>query len=76
MYSDYSSNFVSKFLTKQLEISAEGYQAFYIAAFKITFIFFSVLFLLTSVVNVIRIALKTEPDLIRTEEQTERIRMK
>ena len=24
------SNFVSKFLTKQLEISAEGYQAFYI----------------------------------------------
>lgn len=70
------SNFVSKFLTKQLEISAEGYQAFYGPAFKITFIFFSVLFLLTSVVNVIRIALKTELDLIRTEEQTERIRMK
>jgi len=69
------SNFVSKFLTK-LEISAEGYQAFYGPAFKITFIFFSALFLLTSVVNAIRIALKTELDLIRTEQQTERIRMK
>lgn len=70
------SNFVSKFLTKQLEISAEGYQAFYGPAFKITFIFFSVLFLLTSFVNAIRIALKTELDLIRAEQQTERIRMK
>lgn len=70
------SNFISGFLTKQLEISAEGYQAFYGPAFKVTFIFFSALFLLTSVVNAIRITLKTELDLIRTEQKAEQIRKK
>ncbi|OUB36132.1 ABC transporter permease [Bacillus thuringiensis serovar yunnanensis] len=70
------SQFVSLLLMKQLDISGTGYQAFYMPAWNKTYLFFGILFLLTSFINAIHLSLKTELNLIRTEQTLERIKAK
>ncbi|MDZ4443773.1 ABC transporter permease [Bacillus cereus] len=67
------SKLVSFLLMKQLEISLEGYQAFYLPAWSKTCFFFCILFFLTSIINAIRLSLKTELHLIRTEQTIDRM---
>ncbi|MGG0257136.1 ABC transporter permease [Bacillus toyonensis] len=70
------SKLVSLLLMKQLDISSEGYQAIYAPAWSKTCIFFGILFLFTSSINAICLQFKTEVDLIRTEQTTDRIQPK
>ncbi|MHB0799152.1 FtsX-like permease family protein [Bacillus thuringiensis] len=67
------SKLVSFLLMKQLEISLEGYQAFYLPAWSKTCFFFCILFFLTSIINAIRLFMKTELQLIHTEQTIDRI---
>lgn len=63
-------------LMNLLEISTEGYYAFYLPAVLMTWGFFLVLFLITSTINAIRLARATELDLIRAEQQNDRVKSK
>ncbi|MED4583559.1 ABC transporter permease [Brevibacillus choshinensis] len=65
---------IGRMLMSQLDISAEGYQPFYVPALLMTSGFFLVLFFLTSTVNAIRLARATELDLIRAEQQHDRVK--
>ncbi|MDR7315862.1 ABC transporter permease [Brevibacillus nitrificans] len=65
---------IGSLLIDQLDISAEGYQPFYIPALLMTGGFFMVLFLITSTVNAVRLARATELDLIRSEQQHDRVK--
>lgn len=65
---------IGKMLMNQLEISADGYHPFYLPALLMTSGFFLVLFLLTSTVNATRLARATELDLIRAEQQNDRVK--
>ncbi|EMT51755.1 ABC transporter permease [Brevibacillus borstelensis AK1] len=67
---------VGSLLMKQLDISLEGYQPFYLPSIMMTCGFFLVLFLLTSSVNAIKLARTTELDLIRAEQQNDRVQRK
>ncbi|ATF11289.1 ABC transporter permease [Brevibacillus brevis X23] len=63
-------------LMNLLEISTEGYYAFYLPAMLMTWGFFLVLFLITSTINAIRLARATELALIRAEQQNDKIKSK
>ncbi|QDS36144.1 FtsX-like permease family protein [Brevibacillus brevis] len=63
-------------LMNLLEISTEGYYAFYLPAMLMTWGFFLVLFLITSTINAIRLARATELALIRAEQQNDTIKSK
>ncbi|MFJ9498150.1 FtsX-like permease family protein [Brevibacillus centrosporus] len=65
---------IGSLLMDQLDISAEGYQPFYTPALLMTGEFFIVLFLITSTVNAVRLARATELDLIRSEQQHDRVK--
>lgn len=65
---------IGSLLIDQLDISAEGYQPFYTPALLMTGGFFTVLFLITSTVNAVRLARATELDLIRSEQQHDRVK--
>ncbi|MED1795460.1 ABC transporter permease [Brevibacillus nitrificans] len=65
---------IGSLLMDQLDISAEGYQSFYTPALLMTGGFFTVLFLITSTVNAVRLARATELDLIRSEQQHDRVK--
>ncbi|WP_301170152.1 FtsX-like permease family protein [Brevibacillus nitrificans] len=65
---------IGSLLMDQLDISAEGYQPFYTPALLMTGGFFTVLFLITSTVNAVRLARATELDLIRSEQQHDRVK--
>lgn len=65
---------IGSLLMDQLDISAEGYQPFYTPALLMTGGFFIVLFLITSTVNAVRLARATELDLIRSEQQHDRVK--
>ncbi|MGG3885622.1 FtsX-like permease family protein [Brevibacillus panacihumi] len=68
------SSGIGKLLMNLLEISPEGYHPFYVPALWMTWGFFLVLFLITSTINAIRLARATELDLIRAEQQNDRIK--
>lgn len=68
------SSGIGKMLMNLLEISPEGYYPFYLPALWMTWGFFLVLFLITSTINAIRLARATELDLIRAEQQNDRIK--
>ncbi|WNC14770.1 FtsX-like permease family protein [Brevibacillus brevis] len=70
------ANGIGQLLLKQLEIPANGYQPFYVPALIMTGVFFLVLFLLTSTINAIRLSKATELDLIRAEQQNDRVKTK
>ncbi|MEK4418605.1 ABC transporter permease [Bacillus sp. FSL K6-0268] len=70
------SKLVSFSLMKQLEVSLKGYQVFYLPAWGKTCFFFGILFFFTSIINVFRLSMKTELQLIYIEQTVERIQTK
>lgn len=59
---------VGNFLINGMDVSAKGYEAFYMPALLTTLLFFFVLFVVTGIVNSIRLLRKTELELIREDE--------
>ncbi|MED3526298.1 FtsX-like permease family protein [Bacillus thuringiensis] len=67
---------IGQLLMKQLEFSGEGYQAFYIPSMTVTCIFFFVLFVLSAIMNGMKLSRITVLQLIHADEQTERVAVK
>lgn len=59
---------VGKFLIKSMGVSAKGYEALYFPALIATLLFFFVLFVVTGMMNSIRLLRKTELELIREDD--------
>ncbi|MEI4800996.1 ABC transporter permease [Bacillus sp. FJAT-51639] len=64
---------VGKVLIKGMDVSAKGYEAFYIPALIATLLFFFVLFAVTGMINSIRLLRKTELELIREDETQDEV---
>ncbi|PFJ75545.1 ABC transporter permease [Bacillus cereus] len=67
---------IGQLLMKQLEFSGEGYQAFYIPSMTVTCIFFFVLFVLSAIMNGMKLSRITVLQLVHADEQTERVAVK
>ncbi|WP_025118211.1 ABC transporter permease [Bacillus sp. H1m] len=67
---------IGQLLMKQLEFSGEGYQAFYIPSMTVTCIFFFVLFVLSAIMNSMKLSRITVLQLVHADEQTERVAVK
>ncbi|MCG5253378.1 ABC transporter permease [Brevibacillus agri] len=70
------SSGIGQLLMSLLDISTEGYHPFYLPSLLMTWGFFLVLFLITSTINAIRLARATELDLIRAEQQNDKVKAK
>ncbi|WP_432776092.1 ABC transporter permease [Brevibacillus gelatini] len=70
------SSGIGQLLMGVLDISADGYDPFYLPALWMTWGFFLVLFLMTATINAIRLARATELDLISAEQQNDNIKAK
>lgn len=67
---------IASLLMHQLDFSGEGFQAFYISSIITTVIFYVVLFLLTSIVNAVKIARKSVLDLLHSEQKHDQLKAK
>ncbi|RFB53463.1 FtsX-like permease family protein [Bacillus thuringiensis] len=67
---------IGQLLMKQLEFSGEGYQAFYIPSMTVTCIFFFVLFVLSAIMNSMKLSRISVLQLVHADEQTERVAVK
>ncbi|PEB67782.1 FtsX-like permease family protein, partial [Bacillus thuringiensis] len=67
---------IGQLLMKQLEFSGEGYQAFYIPSMNVTCIFFFVLFVLSAIMNSMKLSRISVLQLVHADEQTERVAVK
>ncbi|PFJ33880.1 ABC transporter permease [Bacillus thuringiensis] len=67
---------IGQLLMKQLEFSGEGYQAFYIPSMTVTCIFFFVLFVLSAIMNSLKLSRISVLQLVHADEQTERVAVK
>ncbi|PEB79504.1 ABC transporter permease [Bacillus cereus] len=67
---------IGQLLMKQLEFSGEGYQALYIPSMTVTCIFFFVLFVLSAIMNGMKLSRITVLQLVHADEQTERVAVK
>ncbi|ABS23629.1 FtsX-like permease family protein [Bacillus cytotoxicus] len=67
---------IGQLLMKQLEFTGSGYQAFYIPSMTVTCIFFFVLFVLSAIMNSIKLSRISVLQLVHADAQAERIRVK
>ncbi|KAB2451788.1 ABC transporter permease [Bacillus sp. CH126_4D] len=63
-------------LMKQLEFAGEGYKAFYLPSIAITCIFFFALFVLSAIMNSIKLSRISVLQLVHADAQTERVAVK
>ncbi|HEB2434026.1 TPA: ABC transporter permease [Bacillus cereus] len=67
---------IGQLLMKQLEFAGEGYKALYLPSIAITCIFFFALFVLSAIMNSIKLSRISVLQLVRADEQTERVAIK
>ncbi|MGG3670636.1 ABC transporter permease [Bacillus nitratireducens] len=67
---------IGQLLMKQLELTGEGYQAFYIPSMVVTCIFFFALFVLSASMNSIKLSRISVLQLVHADAQTERVAVK
>ncbi|MEC2393235.1 ABC transporter permease [Bacillus thuringiensis serovar shandongiensis] len=67
---------VGQLLMKQLEFTGGGYQAFYVPSMTVTCIFFFVLFLLSAIMNSIKLSRITVLQLVHASSNTDRVSVK
>ncbi|WP_242308112.1 ABC transporter permease [Bacillus cereus group sp. BfR-BA-01524] len=67
---------IGQLLMKQLEFAGEGYKAFYLPSIAITCIFFFALFVLSAIMNSIKLSRISVLQLVHADEQTERVAIK
>ncbi|MGD6888262.1 FtsX-like permease family protein [Bacillus mobilis] len=67
---------IGQLLMKQLELTGEGYQAFYIPSMVVTCIFFFALFVLSASMNSIKLSRTSVLQLVHADAQTERVAVK
>ncbi|MFP3413619.1 ABC transporter permease [Bacillus sp. SIMBA_074] len=67
---------IGQLLMKQLEFSGDGYKAFYIPSMTITCIFFFALFVLSAMMNSIKLSRISVLQLVHADAQTERVAVK
>ncbi|MEI5925536.1 ABC transporter permease [Bacillus albus] len=67
---------VGQLLMKQLEFTGGGYQAFYVPSMTFTCIFFFVLFLLSAIMNSIKLSRITVLQLVHADSNTDRVSVK
>jgi putative ABC transport system permease protein len=63
---------IGQLLMKQLEFTSGGYHAFYLPSMTVTCLFFLVLFILSAVLNSIKLSRVTVLQLVHSDSQTER----
>ncbi|RAN76342.1 FtsX-like permease family protein [Bacillus sp. SRB_331] len=64
---------IGQLLMKQLDFTAGGYQAFYVPSMTVTCIFFFVLFVLSAIMNSIKLSRISVLQLVHADAQTERV---
>ncbi|ASN04622.1 FtsX-like permease family protein [Virgibacillus necropolis] len=67
---------IATLIMNQLDFSGEGFQAFYLSSIVTTVTFYVALFLLTSIVNAVKIARKSVLDLLRAEQKHDGVKAK
>lgn len=67
---------IGQLLMKQLEFTSNGYQAFYIPSVIITCIFFFILFILSAIINSVKLSRTTVLNLVHSDTKTDRITKK
>ncbi|MGR5897483.1 FtsX-like permease family protein [Bacillus cereus] len=67
---------IGQLLMKQLDFSGEGYQAFYIPSMTVTCLFFFVLFVLSAILNSMKLSRISVLQLVHADAQTERVAVK
>ncbi|PEI52189.1 ABC transporter permease [Bacillus pseudomycoides] len=67
---------IGQLLMKQLEFTADGYQAFYVPSMTVTCIFFFVLFVFSAIMNSIKLSRITVLQLVHANAQTDRVSVK
>ncbi|MGG4268097.1 FtsX-like permease family protein [Peribacillus simplex] len=67
---------IGQLLMKQLEFSGEGYKAFYIPAMTVTCIFFFTLFIVSAIMNSIKLSRISVLQLVHADAKTERVAVK
>ncbi|WP_410984054.1 FtsX-like permease family protein [Bacillus cereus] len=67
---------VGKLLMQQLEFTAGGYHAFYVPSMLVTCIFFLVLFVLSAIMNSIKLSRITVLQLVHADSKTDRVSAK
>lgn len=67
---------IGKLLMQQLEFTAGGYHAFYVPSTIVTCIFFLVLFVLSAIMNSIKLSRITVLQLVHADSKTDRISVK
>ncbi|ANS51810.1 ABC transporter permease [Bacillus thuringiensis] len=70
------SQVVGQLLMKQLEFTADGYQALYVPSMTVTCIFFFALFVLAAIMNSIKLSRISVLQLVHADAQTERVVLK
>ncbi|HDR7773466.1 TPA: ABC transporter permease [Bacillus paranthracis] len=67
---------IGQLLMKQLEFAGEGYKAFYLPSMTVTCIFFLALFVLSAIMNSIKLSRISVLQLVHADAQTERVAVK
>ncbi|PEI99571.1 FtsX-like permease family protein [Bacillus wiedmannii] len=67
---------IGQLLMKQLEFAGEGYKAFYLPSIIITCVFFFALFILSAIMNSIKLSRISVLQLVHADAQTERVAVK
>ncbi|PFF72471.1 FtsX-like permease family protein [Bacillus thuringiensis] len=67
---------IGQLLMKQLEFAGEGYKAFYLPSITITCVYFFVLFILSAIMNSIKLSRISVLQLVHADAQTERVAVK
>ncbi|WP_242296568.1 MULTISPECIES: FtsX-like permease family protein [unclassified Bacillus cereus group] len=67
---------IGQLLMKQLEFAGEGYKAFYFPSMTVTCIFFFALFVLSAIMNSIKLSRISVLQLVHADAQTERVAVK
>jgi len=67
---------IGQLLMKQLDFAGEGYKAFYLPSMTVTCIFFFTLFVLSAIMNSIKLSLISVLQIVYADAQTERVAVK
>ncbi|MED3803665.1 ABC transporter permease [Lysinibacillus xylanilyticus] len=67
---------IVQLLMKQIEFAGEGYKAFYLPSMTVTCIFFFALFVLSAIMNSIKLSRISVLQLVHADAQTERVSVK
>ena len=63
---------VGKLLMKQLDFTIDGYQAFYLPSMLVTFMFFLVIFVLSAIMNSVKLSRTSVLQLVHADASAER----